>query len=86
MIAEGPCSTHHIADHNLALANKARTLSGCRLSSIASWLDILLNASSRGSGSSRAASGAAGRATASGLALGGENLVERLVKLAGHDE
>lgn len=75
--------TYQIADHNLAFSNKTGTLGGSRLASVASWLHILLDASSRSSGGGRPASGAASGATACGLALSGENLVERLVKLAG---
>jgi hypothetical protein len=75
--------TYQIADHDLALTNKAGTLSGRGLSSVASRLNSLLDASSGSSGGGRPASGAASCATASGLALGREDLVERLVKLAG---
>ena len=76
--------TYQIADHDLALANETGAFSGHRLDSVAGRLDGLLNATSRCGGSSRATRAAARRAAARGLALGRDDLVERLINLAGH--
>ena len=79
---------YQVADHYFALARAARgldrgSLGGCR----AYRLDVLLDSTNRG-GHSKATTSAAtlgATGTASSTA-GGENLIERLVKLASHFE
>lgn len=81
-------SAYQVADHNLALAGHATGPSGSGLVCAARGLGALLNATGRRSGSrSGGASCAAGRAAAALLVapLAGEDLIERLVELAGHD-
>lgn len=75
--------TYQVADNDLALAGSPGGLGRSGLDSVATnSLGILLNAADWRS-SSRAAGGAtSGSSAASDAALGGENLVERLIKLA----
>lgn len=80
-------ATHQVADDNLALAGQTSTLGGRRLGSVASGPCVLLDTASGGSiGGLTAGRAAASTATGVGLAaaLGGEDLVERLVELSGH--
>lgn len=77
-------NTYHVADHNLALAGQTGSLGWCRLALVASRLDSLLDASNGSSGGRAASRTATVRATTGGLALGREDLVERLIELARH--
>ena len=86
---EGTVSTYQVADHDLALAAQASALGGSGLGCAAGVLGILLDAASRGSrGGVGGTGGATLRAAAALLLvapLAGEDLIERLVELAGHD-
>lgn len=77
-------TTYQVADHNLGFANDASTLGRGGLCGVAARL-VFLNTAGRGGCSGASASrGAAGGASTAGTALGGKDLVERLIKLAGH--
>lgn len=81
-------TTYQVADHDLALAAHASALGRRGLGGAARRLCVLLNATGRRGGSGPSgASGAALRAAAALLVapLVGEDLIKRLVELAGHD-
>jgi hypothetical protein len=82
------CATYQVADHDLALARQASALGGSGLGCIARRLCGLLNATGRssGGGASRTSRAALRAATALVVAaLAGEDLIQTLVELAGHD-
>lgn len=79
--------TYKVADNHLALSVAPCSLGGSLLSrSSTALLRCLLNTANRrcGCGSSCGTSETASATATSDATLGGENLVERLVKLAGH--
>lgn len=79
---------YQIAHNDLALAPGRTSLGrGSLGASVADWLGGLLDATGRGNRSRSASGRASLDATAAGrsAALGGGDLIERLVKLAGHD-
>lgn len=81
-------ATYQVADHDLALAGQATTPGGHGLVYVARRLCALLNATGRSSGGGTSGtSGATLRAATAlvGATLAGEDLIQALVELAGHD-
>ena len=77
---------YQIANQDLALTRQSSTLGRCWLTGVARRLLLLLDATSRGSGSRSVSDSSAARgATLGGIAsLSREDLVEGLIKLARH--